>query len=339
VGMNPQMSIRNKEGIFEDLQLTDKSIKQKMPLETCWNLPEEIGKGSFGKTILRSGFELYITDFKLREPLIMNRESNAPVIGLNFALSGSIRNKIQCSSDDWIMDSGQSSLYYVPASNSSAEAAAKEPILAVSIQMEPWFFDTLLGREIDRIPDDFGDIASGSPNRNYQYTNVITPLMQAVVHQILNCPYHGLTRQLYLEGKAYELIAYKLEQSLSDEKKYQKTFALRPDDIDRVHHARELVRRDIENPPKLLELARAVGLSHPKLNFCFREMYGTTIFGYIREMRLNRAKSLLDEGKMNVTEVAYSVGYSGLSNFAKAFKDYFGTLPGKYLREMSQRQN
>jgi hypothetical protein len=202
------MSIRNKEGIFEDLQLTDKSIKQKMPLETCWNLPEEIGKGSFGKTILRSGFELYITDFKLREPLIMNRESNAPVIGLNFALSGSIRNKIQCSSDDWIMDSGQSSLYYVPASNSSAEAAAKEPILAVSIQMEPWFFDTLLGREIDRIPDDFGDIASGSPNRNYQYTNVITPLMQAVVHQILNCPYHGLTRQLYLEGKAYELIAY-----------------------------------------------------------------------------------------------------------------------------------
>ncbi len=259
------------------------------------------------------------------------------MIGLNFALSGSIRNKIQYSSrDDWVMDSGQGSLYYVPASKVSGEAT-KEPVLAVSIQMEPWFFNTLLERETDRIPDDFADIASCSPNGKYQYTDVITPLMQAVVYQILNCPYHGLTRQLYLEGKAYELIAYKLEQSLSNKKRYQKTFVSRPDDVKRVRHARELVRRDLGNPPRLLDLARMVGLPHPKLNFCFREVYGTTVFRYLREMRLNKAKSLLDEGKMNVAEVAYSVGYSSLSHFAKSFKDYHGAAPSNYLREASHR--
>ena len=335
--MNPKMSIRNKEEIFEGFQLTNKLINQKTPLDIFWNLPKEIGTGSFRKTMLRTGFELYITDFKLHEPLIRKGKSNSPMIGLNFALSGSIRNRIQYStSDDWVIDSGQSSLYYVPASNSSGEAAAKEPILYVSIQMESWFFNTLLERETDRIPDDFADIASVSPSR-YQYTDAITPLMQAVAHQIINCPYHGLTRQLYLEGKAYELIAYKLEQSLSNKKEYQKTFTLRPHDIERVHHARELVSRDFQNPPKLLDLARAVGLPHPKLNFCFREVYGTTIFGYLREMRLNKAKALLDEGRMNVTEVAYSVGYSSLSHFAKAFKDHFGTAPGNYLREVSHR--
>lgn len=335
--MNPKMSIRNKEEIFEDFQLTNKLINQKMPLDSFWNLPEEIGRGSLRKTMLRNGFELYITDFKLHEPLIMKRESNSPVIGLNFALSGSTRNRMQYSTnDDWVTDSGQSILYYTPASNTSGEAAAKEPILYVSIQMESWFFNTLLERETDRIPDDFADIDSGSPSR-YQYTDVITPLMQAVVHQILNCPYHGLTRQLYLEGKAYELIAYKLEQSLSNKKEYQKTFTLRPHDIERVHHARELFSRDFQNPPKLLDLARAVGLPHPKLNFCFREMYGTTVFGYLREMRLNKAKSLLDEGRMNVTEAAYSVGYSSLSHFAMAFKDYHGVAPGNYLRELSHR--
>ena len=103
--MNPKMSIKNNEGIFEDLQLTGKSIIQQMPLETCWNLPEEIGRGTFQKTMLRAGFELYITDFKLREPLIKKRESNASVIGLNFAFSGSIRNKIQYSSDGWLRNS------------------------------------------------------------------------------------------------------------------------------------------------------------------------------------------------------------------------------------------
>ena len=335
--MNVKMSITNKEGIFEDFQLTDKSTNQKMPLDIFWNLPEEIGTGSSRKTMLRSGFELYIMDFKIREPHIVKGETDSPMIGLKFSLSGNIRYRMQYSAnDDWVTDSGQSSLYYLPASNTSGKAATKEPVLAVLIQMEPWFFNILLERETDRIPDDFANIASGSPSR-YQYTDAITPLMQAVAHQIINCPYHGLTRQLYLEGKAYELIAYKLEQSLLDKKRHQKTFVLRPDDVERAGHARELVRRNLENPPRLLELARIVGLPHPKLNFCFREVYGTTIFGYLREMRLNKAKSLLDEGRMNVTEVAYSVGYSSLSHFAKSFKDYHGAAPGNYLREVSHR--
>ena len=335
--MNVKMSITNKDGIFEDFQLTNKSAKQKTPLDSFWNLPEEIGMGSFRKTMLRSGFELCIMDFRIREPHIVKGETDSPVIGLNFPLSGDIRYRMQYSAnDDWVTDSGQSSLYYYPGSNTSGKAATKEPVVVVSIQMEPWFFNTLLERETDRIPDDFADIASGSPSR-YQYTDAITPLMQAVAHQIINCPYHGLTRQLYLEGKAYELIAYKLEQSLSNKKEYQKTFTLRPDDVERAGHARELVRRNLENPPRLLDLARIVGLPHPKLNFCFREVYGTTIFGYLREMRLNKAKSLLDEGRMNVTEVAYSVGYSSLSHFAKSFKGHFGSTPGNYLREVSQR--
>ena len=237
--MNPKMSIRNKEGIFEDFQLTDKSTKQKMPLASFWNLPEEIGAGSIQKNLLRTGLELYISDFKLREPLIGKGGRDSPLIGLNFSLSGSIRNRIQYStSDNWVTDSGQSNLYYSPVLNTFGKAAAKEPVLAVAIQMEPWFFNTLLKRETDRIPDDFSDIASGSPGR-YQYSDTITPLMQAVVYQIINCPYHGLTRQLYLEGKAYELIAYKLEQSSLNKKEYQKTFALRPDDVERTRHAED----------------------------------------------------------------------------------------------------
>ena len=336
--MNPKMSIKSKEVIFEDFQLTDKSTNQKTPLDNFWNLPEEIGAGSIQKTMLRSGFELYIMDFKIRKPHIVKAETDSPVIGLNFSLSGNTRYRMRYSAnDDWVTDSGQSNLYYLPASDTSGEAATKEPVLVVAIQMEPWFFNTLLERETDRIPNDFGDIASGSPSR-YQYTAAITPLMQAVVHQILNCPYHGLTRQLYLEGKAYELIAYKLEQSLSNKKEYQKTFTLRPDDIERTRHAEELVRRNLENPPGLFKLAGIVGLTHPKLNFCFREVYGTTVFGYLREMRLNKAKSLLDEGRMNVTEVAYAVGYSSLSHFAGTFKDHFGIEPGRYLREISQRR-
>ena len=106
--MIPKMSIRNKEGIFEDFQLTDKSTKQKMPLASFWNLPEEIGAGSIQKNLLRTGLELYISDFKLREPLIGKSKYDSPAIGLNFSISGNIRYRMQCSAnDDWVTESGK----------------------------------------------------------------------------------------------------------------------------------------------------------------------------------------------------------------------------------------
>ncbi len=91
-----------------------------------------------------------------------------------------------------------------------------------------------------------------------------------------------------------------------------------------------------QNPPRLLDLAKAVGVSHPKLNSCFREAYGATIFEYLREVRLSRARSILEEGRMNVTEAAFEVGYSSLSHFAKAFREHFGAPPGNYLRSRLQ---
>ena len=68
-------------------------------------------------------------------------------------------------------------------------------------------------------------------------------------------------------------------------------------------------------------------MSHPKLNRCFRQVYGMTGFEYLRNERLNRARQMLDHG-LNVTETAYAVGYESISHFSQAFKKQFGASPG-----------
>ncbi len=108
--------------------------------------------------------------------------------------------------------------------------------------------------------------------------------------------------------------------------------AIRPQDVERVKHARALLCDNLQNPPTLLELARTVGLHHSKLNTGFRKIYGTTTFGYLRQARLVMARVFLDDGRMNVTETAFSVGYSSPSHLAKAFKEFCGTSPRTYLR-------
>jgi AraC-like DNA-binding protein len=48
---------------------------------------------------------------------------------------------------------------------------------------------------------------------------------------------------------------------------------------------------------------------------------------HIQEVRLQQARLLLEQDKMNVSEVAYAVGFDSLSNFSRSFKKYYGLTP------------
>jgi AraC-like DNA-binding protein len=93
----------------------------------------------------------------------------------------------------------------------------------------------------------------------------------------------------------------------------------------------------MEKPPHLVELARRVGLSGNRLSQGFQEIYGHTPFAYLREMRLNRARRLFLETGMNVTEVAFSVGYNSLSHFSKSFSRQFGIHPCLFRKNQPVR--
>lgn len=105
---------------------------------------------------------------------------------------------------------------------------------------------------------------------------------------------------------------------------------LRPDDIERLHHAKEILISNLDNPPSLLNLARLVGINDRKLKQGFRQVFGTTVYGYFQEYRMRQAKRLLAEGSLNVTEVAYAVGYTSPSRFCDAFKRQFSITPKFY---------
>ena len=56
-------------------------------------------------------------------------------------------------------------------------------------------------------------------------------------------------------------------------------------------------------------------------------MTGLSASHYIRSLRLNVAKKLLEETELNVSEVAYKVGFSSPSYFSQMFKEKFGFAP------------
>jgi len=87
----------------------------------------------------------------------------------------------------------------------------------------------------------------------------------------------------------------------------------------------------------LIDLARSVGMNDCTFKRGFRQVFGTTAFGYLRKHRMIQARQLLLENKMSIAEVARAVGYSHPGYFAAAFRKKFGVSPSHYLSQHGNR--
>ena len=94
---------------------------------------------------------------------------------------------------------------------------------------------------------------------------------------------------------------------------------------------RELIKDFSSMPKSIAELAKMAAMSPSKLKNSFKEIYGLPLYQYFQKKRMHKAKSMLVSRKYSVREVGMEVGYSNLSNFAKAFKKSFDQLPSDLL--------
>ena len=80
-------------------------------------------------------------------------------------------------------------------------------------------------------------------------------------------------------------------------------------------------------------LTKEVGISRAQLHRKMKEMTGLPVSEFIRNIRLEQAVRLLKEQKINVTQVAYSVGFSNLAHFSTVFRKQFGVSPTEYIEQ------
>ncbi|ANE47084.1 hypothetical protein SY83_13340 [Paenibacillus swuensis] len=79
-------------------------------------------------------------------------------------------------------------------------------------------------------------------------------------------------------------------------------------------------------------LAEDLSSSEASLRRAFKEASGTTIFQYVNELRMNKAKSLLATTDMSVHDIVEVVGYSDDSSFIRKFRQENGLTPGDYRK-------
>ena len=102
-------------------------------------------------------------------------------------------------------------------------------------------------------------------------------------------------------------------------------------DEELMERVMKCINENIGNPDFNVEmLTQQVGISRAQLHRKMKEITGISTGEFIRNHRLEQAARLIKEGNINVTQVAYSVGFNTQAHFSTVFKKHFGMTPTEY---------
>ncbi|MGG6293901.1 helix-turn-helix transcriptional regulator [Leptolyngbya sp. AN02str] len=283
--------------------------------------PAQLGQGWQLLVPLQPGVELMIEDSCLSEDVMIRHCDRTHPVEFTFA---QVTQNGRTHSQYALYGSGlaRGELWHLSSGQRTVQ---------ITVHLEPELLQRWL--EEDAAVPQVAELLRSPETPYYERSGTPTAAMQMTVQQMLNCPFQGLTQRLYLNSKVWELLALLIEDMRSLQLPPSDLHPLKPDDVERIHYASKLLRQRLENPPSLIELARATGINDHKLKVGFRQVFNTTVFGYLHELRLERSRQLLEAGEISVTQAAQAVGFANRGHFAAAFRRKYGVNPGVYLRQ------
>ncbi|RAP78670.1 AraC family transcriptional regulator [Paenibacillus montanisoli] len=98
----------------------------------------------------------------------------------------------------------------------------------------------------------------------------------------------------------------------------------------RIEEIRHLLSSRMQDPIRIDELAKAVGLSPSRLSHLYKESTGSSIVDSLNDMRIHQAALLLEHTDRQASEVALDVGFQNYNHFANQFRKRHGVNPRAY---------
>lgn len=150
-------------------------------------------------------------------------------------------------------------------------------------------------------------------------------------------PFHVdiLLKTMEATIKNRELVR-KSEREQRYQTEYISTVSIKSADEKLLEKIHRLIEHNLNNPLLSVEMIAAeIGISRVHLHRKLKQLTNMTTRDLVRNIRLKQAAQLMEKKGLSVSEVAYAVGYSDLSNFSLSFKQMYGVSPSAYAAQKS----
>lgn len=155
----------------------------------------------------------------------------------------------------------------------------------------------------------------------------INPQAQLLLNTLYNNPFNSQLDELYAQSKILELIYLEFQSLIDIEPNKNNKLKLDDYDIEAIKKAKEILVKNMKNPPSIIELSHMIGINEFKLKSGFKTIFNDTPYNILLDYKLEYAKELLLASDMNVGEVAKQTGYKYIQSFTKAFVKKYGVRP------------
>lgn len=257
---------------------------------------------------------------------VLEKEIDSSFIQFHFCLKGESKFIFNEGMYALGLHSENSILLYNPQRDLPLHLQVEPNSWIVSLLISIKQFHSLFSKEANYITF----LSEENRHKKYYKDGMISPSMAIVLNQIINFNLHDSIKDIYLKGKAYELLGLYFNKT-EDANIEQCPFLVDETNVQKIRKAKDIIIHRMAEPPGLQELADEIDLSLKKLKDGFKQLYGDSVYSFLFDYKMEVARKMLESGDNNVNEVGLKIGYSTASHFIAAFKKKYGITPKKYI--------
>lgn len=168
--------------------------------------------------------------------------------------------------------------------------------------------------------------------KNFAYYDVVNLKMADWVKKLKSTKNNSMLKVLQLEGMVYQILFNHINEHDKVLKDKTPDTHLLKKELKIIKQLGEKIVKNVSKDYKLNQLASETGLSQAKLQEGFKVLYARTVTEYIRHVRLQAARDLIQSSDSNISEVVYAIGFSSRSYFSKIFKEKYNISPSQFKR-------
>ncbi len=284
------------------------------------------------KEILLDSVAIIIRDDIIDAPLSIDLKYNYPYIKIHFELGEeSVYTPNTSDGIKIAIGKNQFNFFYLPVVDGTLSFINQHK-KSLEIVISEQYIRNIFKSGFEQISGRFGNaLGNRKPYKLFEHSANIPSSLLIIINEIVNCSFQQEIKMIYLESKVKEVFSY-IFSIINADMLNKRTVIMSSEERKQVFQIERFLEAKMDESYTIKKLSLLFGINETKLKRNFKQMTGKPIFSYLTDLRMEKAKSLLINNRLNVSEVAYVVGYKNPQHFTAAFKRKFNCVPSDFKK-------